>query len=161
MTATSTDERTLRTLVDKDEIETLLYDYGYYLDMNMVDELVSLFVEDCYIAYGPEFGAEGIDDYKQTLGGVGTFFAATSHHVSNVVVTFEDDDTAHVRSVLLAWHRYNRERPDGWVMGQYHDVIVRTEQGWRFKRRELKHAGTIDFHTKPKNQTMIERRTND
>ncbi len=157
MTVDST-ERAVQQLVDKDAIRTVLYDYAYFLDMNLTTELSGLFTEDCYIAYGPGFGAEGIEEYRKTLEGVGTFFTATSHHVSNVKIEFEDDDTAKVRSVVYAWHRYQRERPDGHVMGQYHDVLVRTAEGWRFKRRELKHAGTVDFHTKPENQTMIGRR---
>jgi ketosteroid isomerase-like protein len=151
-------ERAVRQLVDKDAIRTVLYDYAYYLDMNLTDELAGLFTDDCFIAYGPGFGADGIEEYRKTLEGVGTFFTATSHHVSNVKVEFTDDDTAEVRSAVYAWHRYQRERPDGHVMGQYHDVLVRTAAGWRFKRRELKHAGTTDFHTKPENQTMIGRR---
>jgi 3-phenylpropionate/cinnamic acid dioxygenase small subunit len=151
-------ERAVRQLVDKDAIRTVLYDYAYYLDMNLTDELAGLFTDDCFIAYGPGFGADGIEEYRKTLEGVGTFFTATSHHVSNVKVEFTDDDTAEVRSAVYAWHRYQRERPDGHVMGQYHDVLVRTAAGWRFKRRELKHAGTTNFHTKPENQTMIGRR---
>lgn len=150
---------TVAYLAEKDAIKTVLYDYGFYLDMNMTKELADLFTDDCYIAYGPGFGADGIAAYRDTLEGVGTFFNATSHHVSNVVIVLEDDDTATVRSVLYAWHRYNRDRPDGYVLGQYHDTMVRTEDGWKFKRRELKHAGTVDFHTKPANQTMIERRS--
>ena len=103
----------VKYLAEKDAIKTVLYDYGFYLDMNMTKELADLFTDDCYVAYGPGFGADGIDAYRETLEGVGTFFGGTSHHVSNVVVAFEDDDTATVRSVLYAWHRYNRDRPDG------------------------------------------------
>ncbi len=33
-------------------------------------------------------------------------------------------------------------------MGQYHDIVVRTPDGWRIKRRELKHAGTENYHAK-------------
>jgi ketosteroid isomerase-like protein len=148
----------VRELVEKDRIKTVLFDYAFYLDMNMTEELATLFTDDCVVSYGPGFGADGKDEYRRTLEGVGTYFAATSHHVSNVVVSFADEDTAIVRSVLLAWHRYNRDRPDSHVMGQYHDVLVRTPDGWRFKSRELRHAGTIDYHTKPEHQTMIGRR---
>lgn len=147
----------LRELADKDDIQKVLFDYAYYLDMNMTGELASLFTDDCYVAYGPGFGATGIEEYKKTLEGVGTFFAATSHHVSNVVITFMDEDTVQCRSSLLAWHKYNRDRPDGYVFGQYHDRLVRTPTGWRFAVRELRHAGTVDFHTKLANQTMIGR----
>jgi 3-phenylpropionate/cinnamic acid dioxygenase small subunit len=147
----------LRQLVDKDDIQKVLFDYAFYLDMNMTKELAELFTDDCYVAYGPGFGADGIEEYKKTLEGVGTFFAATSHHVSNVVITFADEDTVESRSSLLAWHKYNRDRPDGYVLGQYHDRLIRTPYGWRFTVRELRHTGTINFHTKPENQTMIGR----
>lgn len=150
-----TDENLLATvqrLVDKDEIERVLYDYANFLDLNDTKNLVTLFTSDCHIAYGPDHGADGIEAYRETLEhekfGVGAFFAGTSHHVANVVIDFADDDTANVRSVLYAWHRYNRDRPDGVVMGQYHDVLVRTDDGWKIQRRELKHAGTENYHAK-------------
>lgn len=136
-------------LIEAEKVKRVLFDYAYHLDMNQPDELAALFVEDCYVAYGPDFGADGRQAYRETLDGIGTFFSATSHHVSNVVVDFsEDGQQATVRSALYAWHRYTRERPDGHFFGQYHDVLLRTEQGWRFKRRELRSAGVVDFHVK-------------
>lgn len=151
----------VQRLVDKDDIGRLLFDYANYLDQNKTDELAELFVEDCYIAYQSDFGAEGRAAYLATLQderfGVGAFFAGTSHHVSNLSIDFVDAETANVRSVLYAWHRYNRERPDGIVMGQYHDVVVKTAEGWRFKRRELKHVGTENYHAKGNSLNPIER----
>lgn len=142
----------VQRLVDRNEIEQLLFDYANFLDLNEVDQLVALFTPDCHIAYGPDHGADGAEAYRETLAhekfGVGAFFAATSHHVSNVVIDFVDADTAQVRSTLYAWHRYTRERPDGVVMGQYHDTIVRRDGTWRIHRRELKHAGTETYHAK-------------
>jgi ketosteroid isomerase-like protein len=143
---------TVQRLVDEDDIKRVLFEYAYHLDMNEPRELVDLFTEDCHIIYMPGHGAEGKEAYLETLTdekvGIGGFFAGTSHHVSNVVIDFEDADTARVRSILYAWHKYNRERPDGIVMGQYHDVVVRTPDGWRIKQRELKHAGTETYHAK-------------
>jgi len=108
-----------------------------------------LFTEDCYVAYGPNFGAEGRAAYRETLSGIGSFFAATSHHVSNVVVDFGPDlATATVRSVLYAWHKYTRDRPDGHFFGQYHDELVKVDGHWRFARRELRASGVVDFHVK-------------
>lgn len=141
-----------------EDIRTLLFDYAYYLDMNFTEELGGLFTDDCSVIYGPGFGAEGIEAYKKTLEGVGSYFAATSHHVSNVTVGFEGADRANVRSVLYAWHRYRRERPDGIVWGQYHDVVVKQSGKWRFRRRELRTTGTENFHTKPEHQLLIGRR---
>jgi len=116
--------------------------------MNHPEELADLFVEDCVVVYGPNFGAEGIEAYKKTLEGIGEYFVATSHHVSNTVIDFEGADAATARSVLYAFHRYTRERPDGHVWGQYHDEFVRVDGVWRFKRRELRAAAVQDFHVK-------------
>jgi ketosteroid isomerase-like protein len=143
-----TTETRLQQLIDADEIRRVIYDYAFHLDMNHPDELASLFVEDCEVVYGPNFGAEGIDAYRRTLEGIGEFFEATSHHVSNIVVEFTGDDEASARSVLYAWHRYRKDRPDSHVWGQYHDLMVRVDGEWRFKRRELRAAGTKDFHVK-------------
>jgi ketosteroid isomerase-like protein len=143
-----TTQTRLQQLVDADEIRRVIYDYAFHLDMNHPDELASLFVGDCEVVYGPNFGADGIDAYRRTLDGIGEFFEATSHHVSNIAVDFVGDDEAHVRSVLYAWHRYRKDRPDSHVWGQYHDVMVRVDGDWRFKRRELRAAGTKDFHVK-------------
>ncbi|WP_427925145.1 nuclear transport factor 2 family protein [Streptomyces sp. cg40] len=136
-------------LVETGRIHRLLFDYAHHLDMNHPEEIAALFTEDCYVAYGPDFGAEGRAAYRETLGGIGSFFAATSHHVSNIVVDFGPDlATARVRSVLYAWHRYVKDRPDGHFFGQYHDELVRTDEGWRFARRELRASGVVDFHVK-------------
>jgi ketosteroid isomerase-like protein len=138
----------VRQLLDTQEIQRLLFDYAFHLDMNHPDEIVALFTEDCEVIYGPGFGAEGREAYRETLQGIGTFFAATSHHVSNIVVEFDGEDRAQVRSILYAWHRYVRDRPDGHMWGQYHDVVDRINGHWMFARRELRAAGTQDFHVK-------------
>jgi ketosteroid isomerase-like protein len=141
-------DKSIRQLVDAEEIRKLIFDYAFHLDMNHPKELADLFVEDCVVIYGPNFGAEGKTAYAKTLEGIGTFFQATSHHVSNIVIDFKSDDEVEVRSVLYAWHRYRKERPDGILFGQYHDVIVRRDGQWLFKRRELRTTGVTDFHVK-------------
>lgn len=141
----------LERLLDERAIERLLFDYAYYLDMNMPEEMAGLFVDECVVSYAPNFGAEGIEAYKKTLDGIGTFFTATSHHVSNVCVDFETDDQAKVRAVVLAIHRYTRERPDGLLYGQYDDVVVKVDGGWKFKVRTLRTTMTTDYHVKASN----------
>ncbi len=146
--ATPASDKSIRQLIDAEEIRKLIFDYAFHLDMNHPKELADLFVDDCVVIYGPNFGAEGKAAYAKTLDGIGTFFQATSHHVSNIVIDFKGDDEVQVRSVLYAWHRYRKERPDGILFGQYHDVIVRVGEQWRFKRRELRTTGVTDFHVK-------------
>ncbi len=144
--------KTVQRLVDESDIQRVLFDYAFNLDANRPEDLIKNFVEDLHVSYGGEHGATGKAAYLETLAngktGIGAFFAGTSHHVSNVVIDFTDENTADVRSVLYAWHKYTRERPDGIVMGQYHDIFVRTADGWKIKRRELKHAGTESYHAK-------------
>ncbi|EZQ18711.1 hypothetical protein CF98_17650 [Halopseudomonas bauzanensis] len=144
-----TQQNELQKIIDTQAIERLLFTYAFHLDMNQTSELAALFTEDCEVIYGPGgFGAQGRAAYAKTLEGVGSFFKATSHHVSNIVVDFAGPDEAVVRSVLYAWHRYNRDMPDSHVWGQYHDVIVRINGQWQFKRRELRVTGDQDFHVK-------------
>jgi hypothetical protein len=135
-------------IVDQLAIERLLYTYSYHLDMNHPDDLAGLFVEDCEVSYAPNFGAKGMEAYKKTLEGIGTFFIGTSHHNSNVVVDFVSDAEANVRSIVIALHRYTKERPDGYLYGQYHDVVVKDGNEWKFKRRELRTTLTVDYHVR-------------
>jgi ketosteroid isomerase-like protein len=141
-------EQKLDRIVAEGAIKRLIYDYAFHLDMNHPKELADLFIEDCTVVYGPNFGAVGREAYAKTLEGIGTYFVGTSHHVSNIVIDFKGENEAEVRSVVYAWHRYSRERPDSHVWGQYHDVVVRVEGEWRFKRRELRTSGAKDFHVK-------------
>jgi 3-phenylpropionate/cinnamic acid dioxygenase small subunit len=145
---TTADDKDVRELIAREQIRDLIFQYAFHLDMNHPKELADLFVEDCTVVYGPNFGAEGRAAYLKTLDGVGSFFQATSHHVSNIVIEFRSDSEAVVRSTLYAWHRYRKERPDGYLWGQYHDIIVKTGGQWRFKRRELRTTGAQDFHVK-------------
>jgi SnoaL-like domain len=138
-------------LIEERAVSRLLYDYSYALDMNRPDELAALFVEDCKVSYAPNFGAEGMAAYKKTLEGIGTFFRATSHHNSNICVDFLSDTEAKVRSIVLAIHRYTKERPDGILYGQYFDLVVKSGGLWKFKSRELRTTLASSYHVKAGN----------
>jgi SnoaL-like domain len=142
---------TLARLIDERAITRIVYDYAYFLDMNMPEEMAALFVEDCEVSYAPNFGATGLEAYKKTLDGIGTFFTATTHHVSNVCVDFTSDTEATVRAVVMAIHRYTKDRPDGTLYGQYHDVVVKQDGQWKFKTRILKTTMATDYHVKTAN----------
>ena len=135
-------------LVERGAIERMIFDYSYHLDMNHPDELAALFVDDCEVSYAPNFGAKGMEAYKKTLEGIGSYFTATSHHNSNIAVDFVSPTEANVRSIVIALHRYRKERPDGWLFGQYHDTVVKVDGRWKFKRRELRATMTTDYHVK-------------
>ena len=138
----------LQQLIEKTAIERVIYDYSYHLDMNHPDQLAALFVEDCEVSYAPNFGATGMAAYKRTLEGIGSYFTGTSHHNSNIVVDFVNATEANVRSIVIALHRYRKERPDGYLYGQYFDTVVKVDGTWKFKRRELRSTLTVDYHVK-------------
>ena len=147
-------EDALRRLMDKDEIVDLVNRYSYYVDHRQGEEVVKLFTEDCVLDYGPAIapvvrGAEalrawfgaGIEPSSASSDVPRTpQIVATSHHNANVLITFEDDDRATVRTSLYAWHQSTEgTAPQLW--GYYHDVAVRTPGGWRFASRQLRIAG--------------------
>ena len=152
----------VQRLNDEADIQRVLFQYAFHLDAADPDKMLPLFTPDLYVAYGPSHGATSPEEYLAVLSndktGIAAFFAATSHHVSNVVVDFVDEDTAKVRSVLLAWHRYHRERPDGIVYAQYHDVFKRTSDGWKIHRREQLTTGTEQYHAKADALVMAPRK---
>jgi hypothetical protein len=141
----------LQTLIEERAIARMMYQYSYHLDMNQPVEMAALFVDDCEVSYAPNFGASGIEDYKKTLDGIGTFFRGTSHHNSNIVIDFVSETEANVRSIVLAVHRYTKERPDGILYGQYFDSVVKRDGQWKFKRRELRTTFTTDYHVRAAN----------
>ena len=138
----------LEQLFEQRAIERMMFAYSYALDMNQPEILADLFVDDCEVSYAPNFGATGMEAYKKTLEGIGTFFKGTSHHNSNITVDFVGPAEAEVRSIVLAIHRYQRERPDGILYGQYFDTVVKRDGQWKFKRRELRTTMTTDYHVR-------------
>ena len=148
---TASSETNLEMLADKSAIERMIYDYSYHLDMNHPDQLAALFVEDCEVSYATNFAASGMAAYKKTLEGIGSYFAGTSHHNSNIAVDFIGPAEANVRSIVIALHRYRKERPDGYLYGQYFDTVVKVDGAWKFKRRELRTTLTVDYHVKTSN----------
>src|SRR4051812_27253878 len=95
----------LRRLVDRAEIADLVHRYSYCVDHQRYDELAELFTQDCVVDYGPGIGppVHGRLAYRAMLGEPGGGFAATSHHNANILITFEDEDRASVRTSVYAW----------------------------------------------------------
>ena len=111
-----------------------------------IDEVAELFTEDCVVDYGPAFAppVRGRAALRKMFGHPGGGFAATSHHNANVLVTFEDDDRASVRTSLYAWHKMaDGTTPELW--GYYHDVVVRGSGGWQIATRQLRVLGVADW----------------
>jgi ketosteroid isomerase-like protein len=138
----------LRELRDRLEITDLIHAYCFHFDLNEPEVVAALFTNDAVVDYGPEVppivGAEAI---ASTIAvGLERTFAATSHHVSNIRIDFDDEDDARAVAYLYAWHRYRDGSPDGELWGRYLHRFVRTDRGWRIAELLLQAAGTVDFH---------------
>jgi ketosteroid isomerase-like protein len=135
-------------LADRQAITDLIHAYCFHFDLNEPDAVAALFTDDATVDYGPESATiVGSAAIAATIAvGLEQTFAATSHHVSNIQIAFED--AAHARSVtyLYAWHRYVDGSRDGELWGRYRHRFVRTDAGWRISDLRLEAAGTVDFH---------------
>lgn len=139
---------TVRELDDRLAITDLIHAYCDHFDRNEPEAVAVLFTSDATVDYGPE--AEtivGADAIAPTIAaGLERTFAATSHHVSNIRLTFEGPDRARGVTYLYAWHRYVDGSPDGELWGRYRHRFERTDAGWRIAELVLEAAGTVDFH---------------
>ncbi len=138
----------LEGLLDKDEIAGLIHAYCYHFDRAEPDEVLALFTEDAVVDYGPDVPVmTGVAALRPMVtNGLANFFAATSHHVSNIMIRFDGPDTAHSHCHLYAWHRYGETGAESELWGQYHHSFRRMQGGWRIARLTLSAAGARNFH---------------
>lgn len=133
---------------DRLEIADLLHRYAYHFDRNEPEHIAPLFTDDAVIDYGPDVAP--IRGREEIVGrispGLEHIFAATSHHVSNVLVRFVAADAADVVAYVYAWHRYHERSEVGHLWGQYHLRARRTDTGWRLSELVLRAVAVTDFH---------------
>jgi uncharacterized protein (TIGR02246 family) len=135
-------------LADRQAIADVIHAYCFHFDNNEPEAVAALFTDDAVIDYGPEAATiVGVDAITATIAvGLEHTFLATSHHVSNIQITFDGPANARSVSYLYAWHRYVDGSPDGELWGRYRHSFVRTDSGWRMSALLLEAAGMVDFH---------------
>lgn len=131
---------------DRVAIEAVLYEYCAILDSWRLDDLSSLFSEDCvyryfFVAKGEEKvfrGREGIRDlvYEASRG-----VAAMSHHLSNITMT-RHGDRVHTSAKIYAWHQIRNRDEQFEIWGSYRDVLVRAGSGWQIVERQSSSVGS-------------------
>jgi ketosteroid isomerase-like protein len=138
----------LQEFTDRDAISDLIHAYCLHFDNNEPQAVAALFTVDATVDYGPEsatiIGSAAIA--TTIAAGLERTFAATSHHVSNLQITFEGPDHARSVSYLYAWHRYVDGSPDGELWGRYRHQFRRIDVGWRISALVLQAAGMVNFH---------------
>jgi ketosteroid isomerase-like protein len=140
-------ERILRELLDRRAIEDLIHDYCERFDRNDPEGVAALFTAEAQIDYNPDTPTLTGGQLAESVAvGLREVFAATSHHVSNIQISFDGADEARALSYVYAWHRYHAGGPDGYLWGRYRHRFLRTANGWRITALRLEGAGTQDFH---------------
>jgi hypothetical protein len=139
---------TANSQLDRQAVEELVHRYCYYFDRNQPEELSKLFADDAEVDYGPEvanlIGRAQI--YQMVSKGLAETFAATSHHISNFIVTFQSDSSATSNSYLYAWHKYYSKEEIGHLWGGYEHEFVKIDGKWFIKKLKLFGVGTQGFH---------------
>jgi ketosteroid isomerase-like protein len=135
-------------LADRLAITDVIHAYCFHFDNNEPEAVAALFSDDAVVDYGPEATTiVGADAIAATIAvGLEHTFLATSHHISNVQITFDGAARARSVSYLYAWHRYIDGSPDGELWGRYRHSFVRTNGGWRISELLLEATGMVDFH---------------
>lgn len=122
---------------DKAEIIEALNMYGFALDARAWDLFDRVFTPDVEAVFGPAGAAwVGLDVFKKSFA---EFHDTLDSHVHTMMgqIVHVDGDTANAFSYgnwLLV--RHAAEGGSSWLgTGYYDDELVRTEDGWRIKRR--------------------------
>lgn len=141
-------QRDLRQIQSRDEIINQIHSYCFFFDSSDVSGLKGLFTDDAIVDYGPEIGPlSGIDEIIKSISrGLQNTFAATSHHISNIVVEFTGATEAQTKSYVYAWHRYQKKPEIGYLWGQYYHAFRFEEGKWKISRLKLRAVATQNFH---------------
>jgi ketosteroid isomerase-like protein len=137
----------LQQLVERQAIVDVIYAYCRSVDLVNAEAVAECFADDCTVDYGPGMGTvtRGKENVRDRLGAGLHRFAATSHHVSNIEVTFDSVDSANTITYLYAWHRFADGKPDAHLWAQYHDRFAKVAGRWLIADRVLKVAGQEAF----------------
>ncbi len=120
-----------REIGDRIEIEARLNDYASAVDRQDWNLYRSVFTADAHVDYVSAGGIAGsVDEVADWLGETMPIFACAMHLISNVRITFSDDDHANVEAMF---HNPMLFAGDGSFQtgGWYHHEMVRTRNGWR------------------------------
>jgi uncharacterized protein (TIGR02246 family) len=125
----------LQRFEDKEEIQSLLLDYGRHLDNRDFAAYSQLFAKDgeWVGGFGTVSGPANIQAFMEKAMGTGPNRAKNYHLLSNFVISVNGD-------TATAWSRWAFVVPGerGAVIsqaGRYDDTLVRENGRWKFKRR--------------------------
>jgi 3-phenylpropionate/cinnamic acid dioxygenase small subunit len=137
------DSRSLQDILDRLDVQDVLFRYARALDTRDWELLRSCFQPDVVATYDELGEQQGYDAVEQLCRRALEPLAATQHLIGNVEV-FLDGDNARSRCNLQSMHvRSRRDGDDNFIVaGVYLDELRRTADGWRIARRRLQRVWT-------------------
>lgn len=145
MPDSTTDSSPLLSAVDLAELLQLVARYGVYLDRREFDRLHEVFTDDTVFEY-PVGVQNGLPAFQAFLDKGLKGWAATQHMMHTTL--FEDDGEEATGFVHVTAHHAVGSLPAPQtqvytITGTYRDRYVRTDAGWRIKRRQFTPTTTI------------------
>lgn len=123
--------------LDRAHITDLLSRYTWALVDRDWQAWKEVFTADAHVDYSTAGGPVGTpSEAAETFGQMLSMFDVALSAGGNVAITFDNEDTAKVRSVYTMTMRIPGDQPTYMqASGWYLDTIVRTAEGWRIHNR--------------------------
>lgn len=122
------------------KIHQLLARYGRTIDTRQWDEFEELFVADATIDYNGGRGRTQLDGRANIVAWFRELATShpPAHHVTNILVDERSDHDGPVEVISKFFAPFTRPEHDPKRLygGDYRDLVVRTDEGWRFQHKE-------------------------
>jgi ketosteroid isomerase-like protein len=125
----------LQRLEDLAAISQLFIDYGRHLDAGDFGAYAGLFADDGEVLLGPMGRAKGPDAIRSLMASQLDGSVGLSYHLITSPMISLDGDTATSSTMWTVLSRTESGSPEVTMVGRHEDELVRTPDGWRFKRR--------------------------
>jgi ketosteroid isomerase-like protein len=142
----------IQQLLDRTELADHKYAYARAADARDAEAMVERFLPDCTAEYslgemieGGPLRIEGREALRAWLGQHLADVVSSSHHLTNVEVTFASPDTATMMARLYSWQRFEQlpDPVDRHTFGRCLDTWVRTPDGWQQSSLGFQLAGAF------------------
>jgi SnoaL-like protein len=135
------DDSRLIRLVDRGEIEDCLARYFRGIDRFDLDLVRAAYHPDAYDDHGDFRGTA--DEFVAHLAKLLDQFVVLTHFRGNVLIEFQDADSAHVETYALAFHRKRDDPLEELLCVRYLDRFERRAGEWRVATRRV----VVDWST--------------
>ncbi|QZT61632.1 nuclear transport factor 2 family protein [Mycolicibacterium austroafricanum] len=124
----------MMTRDDRQEISDVLVRYATGIDTRDWPLFRTVFTDDCELDYGEIGTWRGVDAVVDFMTAAHEMAGYTLHRITNQAATV-DGDTATARAYIDALIMSQDNTSGVSAVGFYNDELVRTDTGWRIRRR--------------------------